>query len=100
MVSNPITGQFETRMLPPCYEYFVAKQNALDTPSPDPSVVMRNTRSTPYQYCSQQVYPKPQIEPIMRMNKDQDQHPGKKNPQHGSQGPRDRKPPHMDPPDK
>jgi hypothetical protein len=37
---------------------------------------------------------------MMRMNKDQYQHPGKKNPQNGSKWLRDKKPPHVDPTDK
>jgi hypothetical protein len=37
---------------------------------------------------------------MMRMNKDQYQHPGKKNPQNSSKGLRDKKPPHVDPTDK
>jgi hypothetical protein len=36
----------------------------------------------------------------MRMDKDQDQHPWKQNPQHSSPGLRDKEPPHVDPSDK
>jgi hypothetical protein len=78
----------------------LGKQNALGTPSPHPSIFVRDSGSTPYQDRSHQVYPKPQVEPLMRMNKDQHQDPGKTSPQHGSPGLRDKEPPHVDPSDK
>jgi hypothetical protein len=46
------------------------------------------------------VYPEPQVETLMGMDKDQDQHPWKQSPQHGSPGLRDKEPPHVDPSDK
>jgi hypothetical protein len=73
---------------------------SLGTPSPYPSTIMRSPGSAPYQDRRHQVYPEPQVEPPMRMNKDQDQHPGKKSPQHSTPRLRDKKPPHMDPSDK
>jgi hypothetical protein len=72
----------------------------LSTPSSHPSIVVRNPRSTPYQDRSHQVYPEPQVEPLMRMNQYQDQHPWKTSPQHSSPGLRDKEPPHVDPSDK
>jgi hypothetical protein len=75
-------------------------QNALGTPSPHSSIVVRSPGSTPHQDGRHQVYPEPQVEPLMRMNKDQDQHPRKTSPQHRSPGLRDKKPPHVDPSDK
>jgi hypothetical protein len=75
-------------------------QNALGTPSPRSSIVVRSPGSTPHQDGRHQVYPEPQVEPLMRMNKDQDQHPRKTSPQHRSPGLRDKKPPHVDPSDK
>jgi len=76
------------------------EQNDLGTPSPHPSIVVRNPGSTPDHDRSHQVYIEPQVEPLMRMNKDQDQHPWKKSPHHSSPGLRDKEPPHVDPSDK
>jgi PAB1-binding protein PBP1 len=75
-------------------------QSTLSTPSAQPSPVVMGPGSTPYQDSDHQVYPEPQVEPLMGMNKDQDQHPGKDNPQYSGPGLRDKEPPHVDPSDK
>src|SRR5271155_3939658 len=74
--------------------------SALDLPSSYPSIVVRSPGSTPYQDRGHQVYPEPQVVPLMRMNKNQDQHPWKQSPQHRRPGLRDKKPPQVDPSDK
>jgi hypothetical protein len=74
--------------------------SSLGSPSPQSSVVVIRAGSTPYHDGRYQVYPEPHVEPMMRMNKDQHQYPGKKNPQNGSKWLRDKKPPHVDPTDK
>jgi hypothetical protein len=76
------------------------EQNGLGTPSPQPSLVVRSPRSTPYQDRGHQMYPEPHVEPLMRMNKDQHQCPWKQSPQDSSPGLRDKEPPHVDPPNK
>src|ERR1700692_2951675 len=72
----------------------------LTTPSPHPSIVMRSPRPNPHHDIRHQVYPEPHVVPLMPMTKDQNQHPGKNSPQHSRPRLRDKKPPHVDPPDK
>jgi hypothetical protein len=84
----------------PGREIIPSTRPALGTPSPHSSSIVRSPRPEPYHNGRRQVYPEPQVEALMSMNKDQYQHPGKKSPQHRRPRLRNKKPPHVDPSNK